>query len=193
LFVFILIFFLTVRRPPRSTLFPYTTLFRSTTCSVGCSDLETVMSIRLTDTAVLRPLVLPARADAGPTDEVRTYADVRNRAIHNVTGRDDDDMTAESLLPILRSNASATRRQWIIEQAGRAIGCVTYAIPRDGDATTDFVTIALLKHAWCDGIGSSDHEHVKAQLRPTSIRNTPPLAEPPTDAAVHAPTSDTKR
>src|SRR5574340_1492678 len=29
LFVFLLFFFLMIRRPPRSTLFPYTTLFRS--------------------------------------------------------------------------------------------------------------------------------------------------------------------
>src|SRR6266480_7710930 len=29
LFVFVLFFFLMIRRPPRSTLFPYTTLFRS--------------------------------------------------------------------------------------------------------------------------------------------------------------------
>src|SRR4030042_5884010 len=28
-------FFLMIRRPPRSTLFPYTTLFRSTQCSVA--------------------------------------------------------------------------------------------------------------------------------------------------------------
>src|SRR5690606_41992349 len=35
-----LIFFLLLRRPPRSTLFPYTTLFRSrrpSSCAVGCS------------------------------------------------------------------------------------------------------------------------------------------------------------
>src|SRR5882724_12604001 len=31
LFVFYLFFFLMIRRPPRSTLFPYTTLFRSAT------------------------------------------------------------------------------------------------------------------------------------------------------------------
>src|SRR5260370_20870191 len=30
----ILFFFLMIRRPPRSTLFPYTTLFRSATCYV---------------------------------------------------------------------------------------------------------------------------------------------------------------
>src|SRR6266850_7650987 len=28
-FIFIVVFFLMIRRPPRSTLFPYTTLFRS--------------------------------------------------------------------------------------------------------------------------------------------------------------------
>src|SRR2546427_7874286 len=31
-----LFFFLMIRRPPRSTLFPYTTLFRSTASTAGC-------------------------------------------------------------------------------------------------------------------------------------------------------------
>src|SRR3972149_8473576 len=31
--VWFLFFFLMIRRPPRSTLFPYTTLFRSATCA----------------------------------------------------------------------------------------------------------------------------------------------------------------
>src|SRR5258705_1015210 len=34
-FVFIFFFFLMIRRPPRSTLFPYTTLFRSNPCLKG--------------------------------------------------------------------------------------------------------------------------------------------------------------
>src|SRR2546426_11396027 len=33
--VFILFFFLMIRRPPRSTLFPYTTLFRSAPAPIG--------------------------------------------------------------------------------------------------------------------------------------------------------------
>src|SRR2546426_9498161 len=39
IFFFVLFFFLMIRRPPRSTLFPYTTLFRSgnaTICASGC-------------------------------------------------------------------------------------------------------------------------------------------------------------
>ncbi|MDQ0612993.1 GNAT superfamily N-acetyltransferase [Microbacterium sp. W4I4] len=129
-----------------------------------------MMSIRLTDTAVLRPLVLPARADAAPTEDIRVYADVRNRAIRDVTGRDDDDMTPESLLPILRSNSTASRRQWIVEQDGQAVGCVTYAIPQDGEAATAFVTIALRKHAWGAGIGSAAHAYVETELRSEGMR-----------------------
>src|SRR3989441_13045671 len=41
--MYILFFFLMIRRPPRSTLFPYTTLFRSDIILVGeMRDLETV-------------------------------------------------------------------------------------------------------------------------------------------------------
>src|SRR5256885_10901432 len=32
------LFFLMIRRPPRSTLFPYTTLFRSVRLAVGCGN-----------------------------------------------------------------------------------------------------------------------------------------------------------
>src|SRR5256885_2895641 len=60
-----------IRRPPRSTLFPYTTLFRS-----RLSDLLTPQRIRIplhaTDKAgVLRELVdLAAAGNGGPSDEV---------------------------------------------------------------------------------------------------------------------------
>src|SRR2546425_7081005 len=36
--VFLFFFFLMIRRPPRSTLFPYTTLFRSGRCGVRRAD-----------------------------------------------------------------------------------------------------------------------------------------------------------
>src|SRR6476660_10415679 len=38
-FLLVFFFFLMIRRPPRSTLFPYTTLFRSVACG-GASDIE---------------------------------------------------------------------------------------------------------------------------------------------------------
>src|SRR5437763_426883 len=38
MFSYLIVFFLTTRPPPTSTLFPYTTLFRSTTCSPSCQQ-----------------------------------------------------------------------------------------------------------------------------------------------------------
>src|SRR6266513_4015103 len=38
---FIYFFFLMIRRPPRSTLFPYTTLFRSGCCTTGSAGCTT--------------------------------------------------------------------------------------------------------------------------------------------------------
>src|SRR3712207_8046918 len=47
-----LFFFLMIRRPPRSTLFPYTTLFRSTIMSHGLERLRdaTLIAVLRTDT-----------------------------------------------------------------------------------------------------------------------------------------------
>src|SRR5438128_5974658 len=39
LFVLLFFFFLMIPRPPRSTLFPYTTLFRSSSCPLGTAIL----------------------------------------------------------------------------------------------------------------------------------------------------------
>src|SRR5437588_11400847 len=44
LFYFFFFFFLMIRRPPRSTLFPYTTLFRSMSRSKSCSINITIAS-----------------------------------------------------------------------------------------------------------------------------------------------------
>ena len=41
LFLFVFFFFLMIRRPPRSTLFPYTTLFRSATRRTDVSHANT--------------------------------------------------------------------------------------------------------------------------------------------------------
>src|SRR5256886_6557662 len=56
-----LFFFLMIRRPPRSTLFPYTTLFRSTlavTCSCG------QLRVDGHDTPRTLPVLVAAPADA---------------------------------------------------------------------------------------------------------------------------------
>src|SRR5947209_16922168 len=60
LYIFLSSFFLMIRRPPRSTLFPYTTLFRSTfgyKCAVWLSMMDR-HAVRL---AELKPRVLMAQ------------------------------------------------------------------------------------------------------------------------------------
>src|SRR3712207_7547969 len=41
----LVLFFLMIRRPPRSTLFPYTTLFRSLTSSCGAEQIDALRFI----------------------------------------------------------------------------------------------------------------------------------------------------
>src|SRR5258708_26149484 len=55
-----------IRRPPRSTLFPYTTLFRSTATSrtTTCWALRAARGVRAPQTSAL---VSPRHADRGPS------------------------------------------------------------------------------------------------------------------------------
>src|SRR5438876_7469452 len=57
-FPFIFFFFLMIRRPPRSTLFPYTTLFRS--LAAAAAAIVGVMSV---GGAIWLALLLPARSE----------------------------------------------------------------------------------------------------------------------------------
>src|SRR5438034_11374193 len=58
-FCFLFFFFLMIRRPPRSTLFPYTTLFRSAHHSLRCrsagTDLPAYDRVRFRLSAVKAP------------------------------------------------------------------------------------------------------------------------------------------
>src|ERR1043166_4977882 len=55
--LFIVFFFLMIRRPPRSTLFPYTTLFRSAICLCSNHDcgIRRTVALRIHDSAITRP------------------------------------------------------------------------------------------------------------------------------------------
>jgi len=127
------------------------------------------MTIRLSETALLHPLVLPARADAAPTDTIRTYADVRNRSIRDVTGRTDDDVTAESLLPMLRSNPEYTRTQWYVTDGPEAVGVATLNIMADSGGSTALTIISLLGSAWGRGLGSAIMPHVEKAARDAGV------------------------
>ncbi|HWS51198.1 MAG TPA: GNAT family N-acetyltransferase [Microbacterium sp.] len=123
------------------------------------------MSIVLSADATLHPLVLPARADAGDAGEFREYADVRNRTMIETTGRDDDGRTPGELLPMLRSDADAIRRQWSVRRAGETIGCVALNAPQDDGSRTVYWTISLLREHWGQGIGQAIAVALEAETR----------------------------
>jgi len=127
------------------------------------------MSIRLSDTAALHPLVLPARADAAPTETIRAYADVRNRSIRDATGRTDDDVAPESLLPMLRSNPEYTRTQWYVTEGDEIVGVATLNIMADSGGTTAITIISLLRSAWGRGLGSSVLPHLESAARDAGV------------------------
>lgn len=146
------------------------------------------MAADLTATT-LHPLVLPARADAGPTPLVRAYADVRNRSIRDVSGRDDEDLTAEALLPVLYSSPDLTRQQWYVRMAGRMVGVVVLNIMTDGGSRSAIATINLLRDVWGQGIGSAVLPRLEAVARDAGVTrllvwaehpasDDPPLASP---------------
>src|SRR2546430_10522319 len=65
----VLFFFLMIRRPPRSTLFPYTTLFRSgkrprSTAGVPSAEaLSTTMMLGRSGSARRRPIIIVVRSE----------------------------------------------------------------------------------------------------------------------------------
>jgi GNAT superfamily N-acetyltransferase len=129
-----------------------------------------MMSIRLTDTAVLRPLELPARVGAGPTPTIRRYAEVRNASLLETTGRDDDAFGAQELLAMLYSTADRERRQWYVELDGELVGCCALDILQDDGGETAMVNLALLRRVWDHGIGSAVYAQVEAVARDAGVR-----------------------
>src|SRR5260221_11165069 len=65
-------FFLMIRRPPRSTLFPYTTLFRSAVASLG-HVAEGVYSAR---TVLARARLLNVERSEEHTSELQSHSDL---------------------------------------------------------------------------------------------------------------------
>src|SRR5256885_2770065 len=63
-------FFLMIRRPPRSTLFPYTTLFRSPSGLPACSGCEDALRRRITSRLISR--CVPSMRSEEHTSELQS-------------------------------------------------------------------------------------------------------------------------
>ncbi|MFB4348576.1 GNAT family N-acetyltransferase [Microbacterium sp. CR_7] len=123
------------------------------------------MSIVLTEDATLHPLVLPARADAADAGEFRELARVRNDVYRAITGRDEQDLEPEALLPLLRSRPERTTIVWAVRVAGEIVGRTVVDIPHEEGSRTAIASIEIHPRVWGRGIGSAVLPHFEAAAR----------------------------
>lgn len=134
-------------------------------------------TISLPAGAMLRPLELPARADAAPSPLIREYAAARNQSILESTGRDDDALSAEALLPMLFSTPDCERLRWAVLVDDQVIGCCSIDLLRDEDGQTARATVAVLDSHAGRGIGSAAFAHLESVARAAGIRKILAWAE----------------
>lgn len=123
------------------------------------------MSIPLTTDASLHPLVLPARADAADAGEFRELARVRNAVYRELTGRTEQDLTPEALLPILRSRKERTTAVWAVRVDGEIVGRTVIDIPHEEGSRVAIASIEIHPRVWGRGIGTAILPHVEAFTR----------------------------
>lgn len=123
------------------------------------------MTIPLTAGATLHPLVLPARADAADAGEFRELARVRNLVYREITGRSEDDLTPEALLPVLRSRPDRTTLVWAVRVGEEIVGRAVLNIPQEEGSRVVIASIELRPRVWGRGIGSAVLPHLEAVAR----------------------------
>lgn len=123
------------------------------------------MSIPLTADASLHPLVLPARADAADAAEFRELARVRNVVYRELTGRTEQDLTPEALLPILRSRKERTTAVWAVRVGEETVGRTVVDIPHEEGSRVAIASIEIHPRVWGRGIGTAILPHVEAFAR----------------------------
>ncbi|MDN3444469.1 GNAT family N-acetyltransferase [Microbacterium sp. APC 3901] len=123
------------------------------------------MSIPLTADASLHPLVLPARADAADAAEFRELARVRNAVYRELTGRTEQDLTPEALLPILRSRKERTTAVWTVRVGEEMVGRTVIDVPHEEGSRVAIAAIELHPRVWGRGIGTAILPHVEAFAR----------------------------
>lgn len=146
--------------------------------------------IPLPSGAALRPLVLPARADAGAPGAFRDYAETRNRCLAEASGRADDDFTPDELLPLLTSDEHTHRRQWRITAADETVGVALLNVLHDSGGTTAVSAISVVRAWQGRGLATAVAAHLENLARSEGVRTLQVWTEhlPSDDARLSPPT-----
>ena len=112
-----------------------------------------------------RPLTIPASVTSDDAADFRDMVDARNQIYREITGNDDDYMSAAELLPHYQPDEHEIRLSWIIVRDGRVIGRVGVDIPLEEGSRVSFALVELVQEHWSQGIGSRAHELVEKASR----------------------------
>ena len=112
-----------------------------------------------------RPLTIPATIDAVDAADFIEMARVRNIVYREISGDDDESMTARELLPHYREDPDEIRLVWLAVADGAVIGRVGVDIPLEDGSKNAYWLIELLRDHQGRGIGSAAYELVERIAR----------------------------
>ncbi len=127
----------------------------------------------------IRPYVIPTSVDAADAGDFLAMVDVRNRIYREISGSDDEAMTASELLPNFWADEYTKRHFLIIELDGVVVGRVGVDLPLEGDSHVAFWIIELIEDVWGQGIGTAAYDVVEQIARDAGRTSLQSWAEHP--------------
>jgi GNAT superfamily N-acetyltransferase len=113
----------------------------------------------------LRPLVIPASVDAADAADFREMTRVRNEIYAEISGDDDESLTAGELLPAYAPSPHEVRLVWVPVLGGRIVGRVGVDIPLEPGSRVAFWRVELLRAVSGRGIGAASYRLVEETAR----------------------------
>ena len=113
----------------------------------------------------IRPLTIPARIDADDADDFIEMTRVRNQVYREISGHDDERITAAELLPHYQPDDYETRLIWTVRSGGRIVGRCGIDLPHEKSSTLAFWQVELLREVWGRGIGSAAYRLIEQTAR----------------------------
>lgn len=112
-----------------------------------------------------RPLTIPTSMDASDADEFREFTRVRNAVYREISGRDDEALQPEELLPHYQPDPEEIRHIWVVLDGDEIIGRVGLDIPLEADSHVAFWFVELLAAHHGRGIGTAAYALIEQTAR----------------------------
>lgn len=128
------------------------------------TELDTVMTIAAAGT-LLRPLTIPASVTAPDAADFVEMVAVRNRVYAEISGHDDNRISADELLPTYQPDEYQRRLMWVIVDDDRIVGRAGIDLPLEPGSNVAFWLVELLHDVWGRGIGTAAYNLIESVAR----------------------------